>query len=233
MNLRQLVNEYKNQALSIDFKKDMPAKASSIFLSLKQLTENAEFESEKSEAKEICENRIKEVKKRLLMAIQNESYKHTYTNVTPPFILDLRLYLDYKELYNLITEPQAQSEIDKEALPPSKSFAFLNNFDKVEPNKVYKHFFKLVEKGYLSNEDLEKYLLLAFQNKTLPKEKFSFSNLHIEKVRTIFYTYFCEIANKPHGKKTEYAELLGNYFNSFTTKKVDNNFADGYKKVRK
>lgn len=49
-------------------------------------------------------------------------------------------------------------------LPPSKtSFTFTNNFDKLEPNKVYEYFYKLIEKGYLSKEDLESYLILAFQ----------------------------------------------------------------------
>lgn len=114
-------------------------------------------------------------------------------------------------------------------------FQFENNFDKVEPNKIYNYFERnLVENGYLSSDNLETYILLAFQgNLKQPLEKFSFNNLHIDKVRTIFYKYFVEIANKPHGKKTNYAQLLGDYFNGFTTKKVENNFANGYIKVRK
>jgi hypothetical protein len=118
---------------------------------------------------------------------------------------------------------------ENEDLVKHDNFKFENNFDKVEPNKVYNYFFKkLVEKKYLSNEDLEKYLVLAFQDKKLPKEKFTFSNLQIEKIRTIFYTYFKDIAINTHGRNKEYAELLGEYFNGFTTQKVRNNFADGY-----
>ena len=114
-------------------------------------------------------------------------------------------------------------------------FQFENNFDKVDPNKIYNYFKNnLVETGYLSLDDLEKYILLAFQgNLKQPIEKFSFKNLHIEKVRTIFYKYFVEIANKPHGKKRNYAQLLGDYFKGFTTEKVENNFASGYIIVRK
>lgn len=110
-------------------------------------------------------------------------------------------------------------------LPPSKtSFTFKNNFDIVEPNKVYEYFYKLVEKRYLSKEDLESYLILAFQDKTPPKEKITFSNKHIGNITAIFYKYYTD-ADSPHGKQKQYAELLGEYFKSFTTDKVINNFA--------
>jgi hypothetical protein len=33
------------------------------------------------------------------------------------------------------------------------------------------------------------------------------------------------VASKPHGKKIEYAKLLGLYFRGFETEKVMNNFA--------
>lgn len=131
--------------------------------------------------------------------------------------------------FDKVEPQQFQKENDKKNI-----LEFENKFDKVEPNIVYEYFNNnLVKKGYLTIKDLEKYLVLAFQDLEKPKEKFSFSNLHIEKIRTIFYTYFREIANKPHGKKSDYAQLLGNYFNSFTTQKVNNNFANGYKLVRK
>lgn len=110
-------------------------------------------------------------------------------------------------------------------LPPSEAnFTFINKFDKAESNKVYEHFYKLVEKGYLSKIDLENYLKLAFQDKTQPKEKISFSNKHIGNITTIFYKYYAD-ADNTHGKQKKYAELLGEYFNDFTTKKVMNNFA--------
>jgi hypothetical protein len=134
---------------------------------------------------------------------------------------------------------KTQNTLNKESLikDPSSlevNFEFENNFDEIEPKKVYDYFCKnLVDKKYFSKSDLEEYLLLAFQDKTLPKQKFTFSNLHIEKVRTIFYTYYRDIAQDTHGKKTIYAKLLGEYFNSFTTQKVINNFADGYQIVRK
>ncbi|SFC97716.1 hypothetical protein [Algibacter pectinivorans] len=134
------------------------------------------------------------------------------------------------ELKNLthtsLVEPGATQD---KGITPKPEFTFINNFDKVEPLKVFNYFkINLVDKKYLTIEQLENYLLLAFQDLDLTKEKFSFSNLHIGKVRTIFYKYFVDVANKPFGKKKEYANLLGGYFNSFTTEKVMNNFAEGY-----
>lgn len=109
------------------------------------------------------------------------------------------------------------------------NFKFKNNFDKVESSIVYS-FFKenLVDKNHLSKEDLEKYLLLAFQNKEIPEKKFKLSNINIGNTRKIFYTYYKDIAGKPHSNEFTYAELLGNYFERFTTKKVFDNFAREY-----
>ena len=108
-------------------------------------------------------------------------------------------------------------------------FEFINNFDKVDKNKIYKYFKdNLVLKGYLSEIDLERYLITAFQNKTLLSEKLSFKKNNIGKITNIFYKYYYELASKPHGEKTKYAELLGNYFVGFETKKVKNNFAKNF-----
>ena len=108
-------------------------------------------------------------------------------------------------------------------------FNFQNNFDDVNSNKIYNYFKdSLVEKKYLSKETLKEFIILAFQEKTKPTQKYSFSKPKIGKIRTIFYTYYKDVASKPHGKKQEYAELLGNYFKGFTTEKVMNNFANGY-----
>ncbi|WP_055445538.1 hypothetical protein [Lacinutrix himadriensis] len=152
--------------------------------------------------------------------------KKHYLKIIKQFIKEELKFLkeDFKYSSQIVGQPE-NDEI---------TFSFVNNFDKVEPVEVYNYFKKsLVDKGYLSLDDLKKYLIMAFENKELPKSKFTFSNLHIEKVRTIFYTYFKDIAINTHGKKEIYADLLGGYFNSFTTKKVMNNFADGYKIVRK
>jgi hypothetical protein len=121
-----------------------------------------------------------------------------------------------------------------ETSQPEIPFNFQNNFDKVDKNKVYKYFSEnLVKKGYLSKEDLEKYILLAFQNKKVPENKFKISESKVGNITNIFYMYYCDLASKPHGRKMDYAELLGLYFKGFEAEKVANNFARNYRKVRK
>ena len=112
-------------------------------------------------------------------------------------------------------------------------FRFINTFDHVASEKVFNYFYEnLVNKKYLSKENLEKYLVLAFQEKKQPMEKFSLENINIGTSREIFYRYYVEIAEKPHTLESEYAKLLGNYFKRFTTKKVLNNFAREYTRAR-
>ncbi|PQJ77517.1 hypothetical protein [Polaribacter glomeratus] len=118
-------------------------------------------------------------------------------------------------------------EIEEVSTPVS--FNFENNFDKIDKNTVYNYFNdSLVKKGYLTKVDLEKYLLLAFQDKELPKEKFTFIKIDIGNIINIFYKYYRIVAAKPHGKQINYAELLGIYFEGFNTQKVKNNFAKNY-----
>jgi hypothetical protein len=106
-----------------------------------------------------------------------------------------------------------------------KGFDFKNIFNNAKPETIYKYFFdKLVTKGYLSKEDLESYLISAFQEKTLTSKKILFSNKHIGNITSIFYKFY-ESSENTHGKQKEYAELLGAYFLGFDTQKVMNNFA--------
>ncbi|MCB5984619.1 hypothetical protein LIT13_13525, partial [Flavobacterium psychrophilum] len=94
-----------------------------------------------------------------------------------------------------------------------------NNFDpeNVLPKKVFDYFKKeLVDTGYLSLKDLEKYLIMAFQEKKVPDEKFSFANkIKVKDARDIFYRYYTVIAKAGNDNKMKYAELLGNYFTGF------------------
>ena len=116
----------------------------------------------------------------------------------------------------------------------STQFKFINNFDEVDSSVVYDYFKNsLVKNGFLSNDDLEKYLLVAFQNKELPKKRFVFLKQDISGITNIFYIYYKEVVEKRHGKQSNYAELLGNYFEGFQSDKVVNNFARHYYKVRK
>lgn len=107
-------------------------------------------------------------------------------------------------------------------------FEFKNNFDHVPPKKVCDYFKReLVDTGYLSLEDLETYLIVAFQDKTVPAERFTITynkSPTPTKIKKIFYKYYEEIAQDKHGKMKYYCGLLGEYFNGFNTDKISRNF---------
>ncbi|EMY3554094.1 hypothetical protein ABF190_001700 [Flavobacterium psychrophilum] len=105
-------------------------------------------------------------------------------------------------------------------------FSFNNEFDNVNSKVVFDYFKKeLVDKNYLSLEDLENYLDLSFEKRELPKAKFIFKqNRTLKVIRVIFYNYFKNIAYKPNGKQSEYVKLLTDYFQGFEYEKVKNNF---------
>lgn len=103
---------------------------------------------------------------------------------------------------------------------------FINEFDHVPTEKVYNYFkVELVDTNYLSLDDLDKYLIKAFQEKIKPAEKFAFKgNFSIGIIVNIFYRYYKDIMQDRHGSKDEYCRLLGEYFNGFDTDKVKGNF---------
>jgi hypothetical protein len=71
-------------------------------------------------------------------------------------------------------------------------FHFKNEFDNVNYLEVHNYFkSELVDKNYLSLETLEKYLLLSFEKKEIPQEKFIFKkNKTLKNIRIIFYNYY-------------------------------------------
>jgi hypothetical protein len=181
--------------------------------------------------------------------IQNIEYLNEYKNILNT--VDIRIstilneefktfapqikFIENKEKYYdrvLFIEHKKKSvNCDKQDETP---FNFENNFDNVEEKRIYNYFNdSLVQKGHLSKEDLEKYILLAFQDKKAPEEKLILQNVHIGNITNVFYTYYREISLYKQGEQEKYAQLLGNYFKSFNTEKVVNNFARNYQTVRK
>jgi hypothetical protein len=126
--------------------------------------------------------------------------------------------------------PQQTSKQNSNINEENPIFKFENNFDSVEPKEIYRFFKeKLVDKRHLTLENLEKYLIFAFQEEKPPKPLMKFDNVTTKKkINTIFYTYYHDIAQKPHNKQTEYAELLGKYFQSYNTKTIKSNWSKGF-----
>ncbi|HRP55238.1 hypothetical protein [Agriterribacter sp.] len=133
-------------------------------------------------------------------------------------------------------------QIQKESLPPQQTETkteqetptFANNFDNITPIEIYKHFeVGLVEKGYLTKQELNEYLKAAFELKTKPETLFKLKHTPTkQKIYTVFYVYYKDIAQKKHQKQKEYAALLGDYFEGYKTEIIQTNWARDYKTKR-
>lgn len=147
------------------------------------------------------------------------------------FSLILQFLSEQEILYN---KTQSKKSVPLTLTPinlkePTDPTPFVkNNFDHVPIKNVYDYFKKeLVDTNYLSLEDLEKYLVMAFQNKNVSAERFTITYKKSPtptKIKKIFYKYYNEIAQDKHGKMKDYCGLLGEYFNGFDTGKISRNF---------
>ena len=122
--------------------------------------------------------------------------------------------------------PPQQTEAKTEQGTPN----FINNFDNIKPLEIYKHFKTgLVEKGYLTEPELNEYLKSAFELQTIPKTLFRLKHTPTKQdIYTVFYVYYKDISGKKHEQQTRYAELLGSYFEGYKTKIIRTNWARDY-----
>lgn len=122
-----------------------------------------------------------------------------------------------KEIYFAPQQTKTQQEIP----------TFKNNFDKITPVEIYEHFRAgLVEKGYLTEQELNEYLKTAFELKTIPETLFKIKDAPKKAtIEAIFYKYYKNVAGKIHGTQNQYAALLGDYFEGYKTATVSSNFS--------
>lgn len=116
----------------------------------------------------------------------------------------------------------------------AEKITFENKFDKVTEVKIIEYFKKnLVEKKYLTENELNKYLKQAFELKTPPKQKYDFKNIDsIENIVSVFYNYYKDVTTEStYGRQTEYFNLLKNYFNGFEKIHIKN-FSKQYVPIR-
>lgn len=108
---------------------------------------------------------------------------------------------------------------------------FTNNFDNNKPTEIYEHFKAgLVEKGYLTEQELNEYLKAAFELKTIPETLFKLKHTPTkQKIYTIFYIYYKDVSQKKHERQKEYAALLGDFFEGYKTEIIQTNWARDYK----
>jgi hypothetical protein len=153
-----------------------------------------------------------------------------YSEVLKPcrFKADLTNSLDKRRKF--LEGKQAEvTPLFKTSLPQkeTKAFEFENNFDHADVKDVYSHFqTELVISKMLTEDELQNFLIAAFQEKTPPKKSFNLKGGKTkEKVMKVFYKYYIDKAGKPYGRQKEYAELLGNYFQGYKTSTVSTNFS--------
>jgi len=108
---------------------------------------------------------------------------------------------------------------------------FTNNFDNVTTVEIFEHFNAgLVNKGYLTEQELNEYLKAAFELKTKPKRPFKLKHTPSkQRIYTLFYIYYKDISQKKHDRQKDYAELLGDYFEGYKTETIRTNWARDYK----
>lgn len=163
--------------------------------------------------------------------------KYKQENLIPlPKITDFDFieYSNYRE-YKLSTgENLTKPHIETETKAEYKIPAFTNNFDNINPIEIYKHFKAgLVDKGYLTELELNEYLKAAFELKTKPETLFKLKYTPTkQKIYTVFYIYYKDISQKKHERQKEYAALLGDFFEGYKTKIIQTNWARDYQTKR-
>jgi hypothetical protein len=120
-----------------------------------------------------------------------------------------------------VSPQQPEAETEQETL------TFTNTFDNIKPTEIYKHFKAgLVEKGYLTEQELNTYLKAAFELKEIPETLFKIKDApNKAAIEAVFYRYYKNVAGKIHGKQNQYAALLGDYFEGYKTTTVSSNFS--------
>lgn len=133
-----------------------------------------------------------------------------------------KMLIDTFERRKLIFNIDPQQEMEKKIVEEIQ-----NNFDSVNIEVVYAHFKAgLVNKRYLTDQELIKFLKTAFEQRKSPERRFKITNAPTkQKIIHIFYNYYKEVASKPHGKQRQYSALLGDYFEGYTTENVRTNFS--------
>jgi hypothetical protein len=175
-----------------------------------------------------------------------------YVKKQYPFILTYKAVKEwgyYSGIVNKVEEqvkkyPQLFTTFDKcelnltpqqtETKTEQEQPTFKNNFDNITTIEIYKHFKAgLVEKGYLTEQELNEYLKAAFELKTKPETLFKLKHTPTkQKIYTVFYIYYKDISQKKHEKQKEYAALLGDYFEGYKTEIIQTNWARDYKTKR-
>ncbi len=90
-----------------------------------------------------------------------------------------------------------------------------NIFNRREPNEVKEHFMNGL-KRYANKNIIEKFLYSAFQRMKPPTVKYNFNDIQKEEIMLVFAMFYVE-SGSIRGSAKEYASLLSDYFEGFTS----------------
>lgn len=167
---------YTNEALTVDLSKEN-INVYEFLQTQQNKFKTADVESEIEEVREYSKKAMSQCKNSLNIAFINNHYKVQLIGGTPRFLVDLKLYLEYKDLY--------EKTISNDILKPQHFESFSNDEIKTE---LHNHIFK-----YNAFEVFEKYHItkdLAENNRTdlnLLYQLFKNDNLFIETVELKHY----------------------------------------------
>ena len=134
--------------------------------------------------------------------------------------------IDLLKLENQTYKPQ-QIENKKPDEVNNNSYQLIeNNFDNVEPQKVIKHFNKLVESGYITQSDFNSFIENRFYlNKNVSIKIDILKENSKGKVKKIFYTYYDSIQPDKYSNLEKYLKLLTENFSGFNYVSLKTNFS--------
>lgn len=117
LEFKEFLNRYEKEALQIDLRAEFPL-VYDILERHKMKLNSASFDSDIDEVIVFCKKAVKETKENINTSIINEHYNCYYKNGKPPFLLQLKLYYEYLELYKLAivktNQPQQTNTIKTE-----------------------------------------------------------------------------------------------------------------------
>ena len=92
------LTDYQTKALQIDLAKEYPL-VYEILEKQKIKLNNADFDEVIEEVIEFCKKAIKTTKESLTVSFLNKHYTSKYENGTPPFLFQMKTYIEYGNLY--------------------------------------------------------------------------------------------------------------------------------------
>lgn len=190
LEFKEFLNRYEKEALQVDLKKDRLVYEA---LELNKMKLNSvTFENEIDDVIEIFEKAVIDIKRMLHLAILNEHYKTEQPNGNPYFLIQMKCYFEYLELYHKAIDKKKQFQQPEAPQKNNEIEMYLKSYNQTHFDKVIN---KRNEDGtpnniYLGNNFNE---WLESINKTLYSNK-SYDTETQDKLST-YNKYLCYLSN--------------------------------------